>query len=160
MRTVHWLFAVGAALFVFGIGFVITGARQREAPEAAPPALTPVASIAQVMNGIVSPGAYVVFDSVGSISTRAGIQEIAPKNDEEWQRVGAGAAAVIEGGNLLLMDGRAVDRGDWVTMTKAMMTAGAGALKAAEAKNTDAILEAGSVLNTACDTCHQRYQRQ
>lgn len=160
MRTVHWLFAVGVALFIFGVGFVVTGARQRETPRAVSPALTPVASIAQLMNGIISPGAYVVFDSVGSISTMAGIEEIAPKNAEEWLRVGAGAAAVIEGGNLLLMEGRAVDEGDWVTMTKAMMAAGAVALKAAEAKNTDAILEAGSALNTTCDNCHQRYQRQ
>ena len=47
MRLVHWLFAIGAALFIFGIGFVVIGARAaRDVPaQPAVPSITPVATV-------------------------------------------------------------------------------------------------------------------
>ena len=44
--------------------------------------------------------------------------------------MGNSAAALIESGNLLLMGSRAVDKGDWVKMSQAMIEAGKAALKA------------------------------
>jgi cytochrome c556 len=44
-------------------------------------------------------------------------------------------------------------------MTRAYMDAGTKALKAAEAKDKDGIVDAGGDLNTTCDNCHARYQR-
>jgi hypothetical protein len=161
MRTVQWLFVVSAALFICGIGFVIASARtvRTAAPVAEAPVTTPVASIKQIMNGIVMPDAYVVYEAVGTKSSAAGVEEIAPQNDEEWAKVANSAAAVVEAGNLLLMGDRAVDKGDWVKMTRAYMDAGSKALKAAEAKDKDGIVEAGGELNETCDNCHARYQR-
>ncbi|MGH7341719.1 MAG: hypothetical protein ACREKH_14600 [Candidatus Rokuibacteriota bacterium] len=40
------------------------------------------------------------------------------------------------------------------------MDASQAALKAAEAQNKEAILDAGSDLNETCDACHERYRRQ
>jgi hypothetical protein len=161
MRMIHWFFIVSAALFLSGIGFVVAGARTtKQAAPVEAAAIVPVASIKQIMIGIVAPAATVVFDSVGTIVSAAGVDERAPKNDEEWAAVGSSAAALVESGNLLVMGDRAVDRGDWVKMSKALADAGMMAVKAAEAKNKDGILEAGSIINTTCDTCHQRYQRQ
>ena len=161
MRTVYGLFAVGAALFISGIGFIIAGARStRTAVPVDAPATTPVASIKQIMNGIVMPGANVIYNAVGSTSTASGVVEIAPKNDKEWAAVGDSAAALVESGNLLLLGGRAVDKGDWVTTTRAFMDAGKAALEAARAKNVDGILMAGGDLNESCDKCHAKYQRQ
>ncbi|MEQ1575647.1 MAG: hypothetical protein ABL993_15515 [Vicinamibacterales bacterium] len=161
MRAVHWLFVVSVALFVCGIGFVVIGARpSRDAAPADAPALTPVASVKQIMGSIVSPGANAVYNAVGSSVTAKGIETIAPKNDEEWATLGNTAAALVEAGNLLLIGDRAVDRGDWVTMTREMMAAGTEVLKATEKKDADAVLNAGSNLNTSCDNCHQKYQRQ
>jgi len=162
MRTTYWLFAVSAALFVSGIAFVIAGAREAQA--APPPAAeavvtTPVASIKQIMNTITNPAAFVVYEAVGTKSTINGVEEIAPQNDEEWAKVAGAAAAVVESGNLLLMSGRAIDNGDWVKMTHDFMDQGRKALKAAEAKDKDGIVEAGGDLNTTCDNCHARYQR-
>jgi cytochrome c556 len=57
------------------------------------------------------------------------------------------------------MGDRALDKGDWVKMTRAYMDAGTKALKAAEAKDKDGIVDAGGDLNTTCDNCHARYQR-
>jgi hypothetical protein len=162
MRTVYWLFVVSVALFISGIGFVIAGARSAQAatPVAAAPVTTPVASIKQIMNGIVMPDAYVIYNAVGTKTSAKGVEEIAPKNDEEWAVIANGAAALVESGNLLLMGDRAIDKGDWVKMTRAFMDQGKLALKAAEAKDKDGIVAAGGDLDTTCDNCHAKYQRQ
>lgn len=161
MRLVHWLFVLSAAFFVSGIGFIVASARARPAEAAAVEAipLTPVASMKQIMSAIVTPAAYVVFDSVSTIVDAGGVHEKQPRTDEEWTAVGASAAALIEASNLLLMGDRAVDRGDWVTMAKAMAEAGQQALKAADAKDAEGILAAGEVINESCDNCHAKYQR-
>ena len=162
MRIVYWLFFVSVALFISGIGFVIAAARTgRDAgAETAAPATVPVATVAQIMNGITGPNASVVYNAVGTIINADGVTEIEPKNDEEWANVANAAAAVIESGNLLLIGDRALDNGEWVTMTKAMIERGQAVLKAAQAKDKDAILETGGPLNETCDMCHAQYQRQ
>jgi hypothetical protein len=163
MRTVYWLFAISAALFISGIGFVIAGERTARAatPAAAATAVetAPVATIKQIMIGITNPAAFVIYEAVGTKSSAAGVEEIAPQNDEEWAKVGSAGAAVVESGNLMLMGDRAIDKGDWVKMTRDMMEQGKAAMKAAEAKDKDKIVEAGGELNTTCDNCHARYQR-
>ena len=60
-----------------------------------------------------------------------------PSTDAEWAAVGASAAALVESGNLLVIGDRAVDRGDWVKMSKALADAGMLVLKAADAKDAD-----------------------
>jgi hypothetical protein len=160
MRTIYWLFVVSVALFVSGIGFLIAGAGpMQEARSAEPPPTVPVASVKQIMNGIVTPAARHVFASVGTIISADGVEEREPRTDEEWAAVGNSAAALVESANLLMMDGRAIDKGDWTKMSKAMADAAIVALKAIEAKDKEALLASGEGINTSCDTCHQRYQR-
>jgi hypothetical protein len=96
MRTLHWLFLVSVALFIFGIGFVIAGARSaRLAPAVEAPVTTPVASIKQIMGGITGPAANVVYNAVGTIVNTEGVKQIAPQNDE-WAVVANNAAALVE----------------------------------------------------------------
>ena len=165
MKTVYWLFVVSVALFVSGIAFIIASERTARAatPAAAASAAvetTPVGSIKQIMIGITNPAAYVVYEAVGTKSGPQGVEEIAPKTDEEWQKVESAGAAVVESGNLILTGNRAIDKGDWVKMTRAMMDQGQKAMAAAKAKDKDKIVEAGGELNTTCDNCHERYSRQ
>jgi hypothetical protein len=162
MRPVHWLFVVSVALFVCGIGFVIAGARSaRAAPAVSQVAVAtkPVASVKQIMKGIVTPAAMVVFNSVSTTVSFKGIEEHAPHTDEEWEVVGNSAAALVESGNLLLMGNRAVDNTEWVTMSQALIAAGTQALKATQEKNAEGVLAAGEAVNTSCDNCHRKYQR-
>jgi len=163
MKTVHWLFVVSMALFVSGIGFVIASARTaRQASAAVDPAaasLTPVASVKQIMKGIVSPAATAVFNSVGTTVSAQGTEEKAPQTDEEWEALGNSAAALIESGNLLLIGGRAVDKGDWVKQSQAMIEAGKATLKATQAKSAEQVLSSGEAVNKSCDDCHRLYQR-
>lgn len=163
MRTIQWLFVVGVLLFITGIGFVIAAAR--EARSATPvaetaPAITPVATIKQVMGGITAPAAAAVYNSVGTVINAEGIKDTAPQNDDEWAALGSQAAALVESGNLLLVPGRAIDNGEWITMTQDFIDKSKLAIKAAEEKSTEGILTAGSEINVTCDNCHAKYQRQ
>lgn len=162
MRIVHWLFVVSVALFVTGIGFVIASGRSGPDAAAEPeaPRVEAIGSVKQIMAAITGPSALVVYNSVGTIVNLEGVKEIAPQNDEEWASVASSAAALVESGNLLLIGNRVVDNGDWVTMTREMIEKGTTALKAAEAKSKDGLLDAGGALNATCDNCHAKYQRQ
>jgi hypothetical protein len=163
MKTVHWLFVVSVALFISGIGFIIAGARtsQAAAPAdtTAPPA-PPVATVQQIMRGIVGPAANVVFESVSTTVSAAGIEEKQPRTDAEWLEVSSSAAALVESANLLVAGDRAIDKGEWVTMAKAMADAGMVALKATQAKDAAGVLAAGEAINNSCDNCHRKYQRE
>ena len=160
MKIRHWFFLIGVLLYVTGIGFAIAGARAaRLAPAVEAPPTSPVASVRQIMKGIVAPAATVVFNSVSTTVSFRGTEEKFPRTDAEWEEVGNSAAALIESGNLLLLGSRAVDKGEWVKMSQAMIDAAKVALKAVEAKSADDILASGDAINVSCDNCHRRYQR-
>jgi hypothetical protein len=163
MRTLHWFFVIAVALFIGGLGFIIAGARMaRRAPAAATPAVAaaaPVASVKQIMIGIVDPASKAVFSSVNTIETKEGTQEIAPRTDAEWDAVGSSAAALIESANMIVANGRAVDQGEWVTLSKLMIEGSQSALKATRAKNAKDLFDAGGAIYEACNKCHSKYQR-
>jgi len=160
MRTGHWFFIVSVALFISGIGFIIAAGRTtRDAPRIGDPVAAPVGNVKQIMKGIVGPAAAVVFESVSTTLTEAGREDKLPRTDAEWEAVGNSAIALAEAGNLLMMEGRAVDKGEWIKMSKAMIDAAKVALKATEAKSADDVLASGDAINVSCDNCHRRYQR-
>jgi cytochrome c556 len=162
MRTVDWMLLVGAALFISGIAFIIAGARTAgpaTAAEAAVP-MTPVASVSQIMSGMVAPAATVVYDSVATTVSAAGVEEKVPRTDAEWAHVAINAAMLAEAGNLLVMEDRAVDNGDWVKISRDLTAAATRAVKAAEDRSPDGIIDAGGAINETCDGCHAKYQRQ
>ncbi len=164
MRPVHWLFIVSLLLFVSGIGFVIAAertARSTRAPAAAPVArpAEPVATVKQIMNGVVMPSAGFIWDSVSTIVSKDGVEEKQPRTAEEWAEVATSAAMLVEAANLLVEGNRAVDQGDWVKTARAMAESGSKALAAAEARSVDGILAVGEEINKTCDACHERYSR-
>jgi cytochrome c556 len=161
MRTVDWMLVVSAALFVSGIAFLIAGARNGRPANAAETvvAMTPVASVSQIMSGMVAPAAKVVYDSVATTVSAAGVEEKLPRTDAEWAHVAINAAMLAEAGNLLVMDDRAVDAG-WVTISRDLTAAATRAVKAAEDRSPDGIIDAGGAINETCDSCHAKYQRQ
>lgn len=162
MRPVEGLFAVGAALFVVGVGLVVVGARTtRRTSSAEQPvaAQRPVASIRQIMRGIVDPASTTIFESVSTTITRESTVEKAPKTADDWDVVGASAAALAEAGQLMMAEGRAVDRKDWVEMSQAMVDAAQTTLKAVERKDVKSLFDAGGEVYVSCDGCHQQYMR-
>jgi hypothetical protein len=113
-----------------------------------------VASVDEVMDGIVIPSSQVIFDAV-VYSNGELIQ--APKNEDDWFSLRTHALAVAEAGNLLLMRGRAKDAGDWATFSRALTDAAVTVAEAAEAKDIERVLQTGSAMYTACTACHAKY---
>jgi hypothetical protein len=138
------------------LGALLGSGCHRTPPEP-PPSLRPVADVKQLMSSILEPAAEVYWDAVGTIEDAKGVVEIAPTTDEEWAAVRNSAYVVAEGGNLLMMTGRARDDGDWMTLSRALVDVGQRAIVAAESKNTKAVFDVGAEVYDACVACHAKY---
>jgi hypothetical protein len=114
-------------------------------------------NVKQLMNWIIDPNADVIWNSVGTIITEKGREELMPKSDEDWAAVRNAAAVLVESGNLLMMDGRAYDRDQWMTAARGMTDAANTAIEAAETKDIEALFDAGGAVYEACTECHSKY---
>lgn len=153
MKTIYGLLGISLLLFITSIWFVVLGVRG----PARPPQAEPVASVKQLMTGIITPASTVVYSSVSTLVTAAGVEETYPRNDDEWERVGANALALAEAGNLLMVEGRAVDNGAWMRIAQDMVDAAKVSYNATVKKDTEALLASGETLNNSCDACHREY---
>ena len=122
-----------------------------------PQPFTQVADVNQLMASVIEPAAEVYWDAVGTIMDESGTVEFAPSTPEEWEAVRNAAFVIAESGNLLMMPGRARDRGEWIVMSKALVDVGRRAVAAAEALNKDAVFEVGGEVYEACSGCHATY---
>lgn len=121
------------------------------------PPFEPVADVQQLMLAVLEPAAEVYWDAVGWIVDSTGTQEIRPTTIEEWEAVRNAAYVMAESGNLLMMEGRAVDDGPWIGMSQAMIEVSQRALAAAEARDEAAVFELGGQVYQACTGCHATY---
>lgn len=116
------------------------------------------ADVQQVMVHVLEPAAEQYWDAVGWIEDREeGLTEIRPTTPEEWEAVVHAGYTVAETGNLLMMEGRAVDQGSWIQMSRDMIQAAERAIEAAEAQNEQAVFDAGAELYYTCTACHATY---
>jgi len=141
---------------------VVFGCNGSKEPAAATPAATPppfhtTLTTKQLMTWIIDPNAVAIWGSVGSVATDKGTEERHPQTDEEWSTFRNAAATLVESGNLLMLDGRAVDKDQWMATAKGMSDAAAQVLEAAEAKDVEAYFDAGGALYEACTACHSKY---
>ncbi len=116
-----------------------------------------VADVQQLMLTVLEPAAEAYWDAVGWIIDETGEHEIAPANPEEWEAVRNAAFVIAESGNLLMMDGRALDQTSWIAMSKAMVQVGRTAIGAAEARDKNAVFDAGAEVYYVCTACHAAY---
>lgn len=58
-----------------------------------------------------------------------------------------------------MMSPRAKDADAWMQMATALNAAGTVAFKAAEARDVEALFDAGSGVYAACANCHRQYRR-
>jgi cytochrome c556 len=116
----------------------------------------PYGNLKQVMRSVALPNSVVIFE----------VQSKPPKNEMAWQTVENAAIAIQETANLILLPGRTRSNGrpvpvqaaDFVKYAQALLPAGGKCLKAAQAKNLDAIGNCTDVLSEACDNCHKVYR--
>lgn len=115
-----------------------------------------VATAKQIMAGIQGPA----MNAIIAVNKAGG-----PKDDKEWEQMGADAAVLAESSQLLLLGDRpsheAVkkpENGDpkdiWLQASKKLETAAAGSAKAAEAKNLEAWKASVNAIGGACRSCH------
>jgi hypothetical protein len=157
MRTAQWMLTLSVLMFVASIWFVLAGLRGPAAAATPVPSGETVATIKEIMDGIVGPASDTVYKSVSIIVDEAGIHENYPRSEEEWDVVAASAAALAESGTLLMMGRRVVDEDRWPALVQAMVDSSLISKKAADDRDRDALLASGEALNESCDNCHQAY---
>jgi hypothetical protein len=166
-----------------GASAVIGGVyRERRLEARSLPAYAPMATIKDLMESIVDPSADVVWDSVATTVGAGGIDERAPRTDQEWTEVRKGAIRLVEAANLLMMPGRHVARPDeksetpgvelepaemealitkdreaWEKRVQALRVVSLEALQAIDAKDTNRLFDVGDRIDTACENCHRLY---
>jgi len=124
------------------VPFLFAGAAMAQAPT-----FHPVGTVRQIMLGIVKPSSDVVFK----------FQFDPPKTEEEWATLQNNALNLAETGNLLLLPGRAKDKGEWAKHAAALVETGSQAFKAARAKDSKALEEIGNRIDDTCEACHAKY---
>jgi len=124
------------------------------------PAAPPIrlhADVKQIMAAVVDPAADVVWESVGTIVTADGTEEIRPRDAEEWTQVAQAAWVLTESANSLMIGNRPKDTTDWMRLAQELSDTGLKAARAAESHDADALFTAGSDVYLACTACHERY---
>ena len=110
--------------------------------------IVPVATVKQLCEGMITASSDALFN----------VGREAPDDDDDWRAVLHNALMLAEAGNLLMLEGRARDDGEWMTMSRALVDAGVAAVTAVEVRDVDALLGAGDLIVVACETCHVPYR--
>ncbi|MEQ1760477.1 MAG: hypothetical protein ABL986_19360 [Vicinamibacterales bacterium] len=183
---------LAVAILVFTAALVAQCARPAEPPASTAPvsalaeALTPVASVHEMMRDIIDPDSDLIFDAVGTDVTDKGVVQREPTTDEDWARVRQGAMTIAEAANLLKVprkaapDGYTFDpalrgpnapelapdaiaakieanRGVWNGMADGLRREAIKILQIVDAKDTAKLFQAGSELDAVCETCHLEF---
>src|SRR5262249_34688570 len=166
--------------FVFASLFLILDACAKGKPPQ--PDLLRTATIKDIMDSMVDPSGDFMFESIQEIADERGITKKEPTTDEDWGEVRRRAFVLLEAPNLLTMEGRKVaqpgeksknpqvelqpeeiqklidaDRPGFIRRARRLQDAAAMALKAVDAKDTDALFRAIDRIDKACDDCHLDY---
>jgi len=155
-----------------------------EAPAAEPAPAAATASLQDIMRNMVAPAADVVWNAVSYRSTPDGVEMVVPETDAEWETVRFQAMQLIEAAHALATPGLPValegqtlqdeglegnltraqigekivaENAAWLASTQLMEAAANEVIAAVEARDADAISNAGGTLDGACEACHQNF---
>ena len=133
-----------AAVLFFGVAISFVLAEEAGTQD---PLLRPVASVTQLMQAMVIPASTALFD----------VPRNPPANEQSWTAIRNHAIVLAESGNLLLIGARAEDSEVWTATSQGLARAGEAALKAALAKDVEAITDVGNQIIEACESCHEKH---
>ena len=128
------------------IAVVVTFASVTYARQTA--ARTPT-TVKQVMTAMTIPASDAVFDATA---------ELLPP--EAWAALRKSAVTLAESGRLLMTDAPAKDKNTWVEMARDLVREAEATIKVAEAKDRDALENAGDSVYATCKACHGRYMSE
>jgi len=169
--------AIAACIIAIGDGGSVVHAQTPVAPAqnaagAATITTKPEANLLQIMRGVMFPESNVVFAGQNDVSKIPLAVEPALSPNlltsvfGGWQAVENSALGLAESADLLAIVGRTCANGTavpvaeeaWVRYVNGMRAAALEAYKAAQAKSTDAMVEAAGTLSDSCMTCHNVYR--
>jgi hypothetical protein len=181
------------ALGVGVLTIAVSGAAcsKAAAPPPPPPAktsllgdMTPVVSVKELMQYMIDPASDYIFNAVGTVATKDGFVETAPKTDEDWERLRVGAVTMAEGAYLLKVRRPFAPEGDlnnstgpdaselspleiaakvdrdpveWNARIEALRNVGLEVLEIVKRRDTAELWDAGANLDQACENCHRSY---
>ena len=114
-------------------------------------------TVKDLMRHVLNPAAETFWLASGEIDDGETSRQRTPTTDAKWNGTLAAAATVMEAGNLLRMDGRAVADPLWAKWSEDLNKAGLAGIKAAEARDGDGVLISGGDMFDACRACHVKY---
>jgi cytochrome c556 len=140
----------------------------------------PQLTIRQLMDTRVDPSADVLWDSVAFIASVKGEEDRRPRTPAEWDAVRRSALALLEAADELGIPGRRVASVDkkpgpgelraseiqrlidsnpdaFLRHAQGLRSAAAKALAAIDAKDADALMNAGGLIDEACEACHVEF---
>jgi len=151
-------------------------------PQPAQPEFKPTSTIREIMQSMVAPQADALWNAVSISITDKGLEEKAPETDEEWAAIRRQAVTLTEATNLILMSGRRVakpgeraedpavqlspeqiealiteDKESWTNFSHGLHDAVMVVVEAIDAKNAEALSNAGDGIEKACEACHLKY---
>jgi len=183
MKTFRHCLPVAAVLLV---AVSLYAGCSAPAPAEPPPPVAspfrPVATVREVMNSVIDPSVDMVWNSVGSVVDDGRLTDRAPVKDEDWAEVRRHALIVSEAANLLLMHDRPVappgapslapgveltpeeirslidkNPDGWNFYVQELQDSLKPALAAIDAKNAQALFDAGEKIDTTCENCHSTF---
>ena len=147
--------------------------------------MKPLVSVKELMKYMIDPASDYIFDSVKTLVRPDGsVVEIAPKTDEDWEKLRIGAVTMAEGVYLLKVQRPLTPAGDvnnsvgpdatelspteiaakiskdpveWNARIEALRNVGLEVLEIVKKKDTNALWQAGGDLDEACEACHLEY---
>jgi hypothetical protein len=151
------------------------------APLVAAAAGQPVATIQELMQAEVDASADSIWDAVETTVSQGGEERKQPRTAEEWQEVRRNAIVLIEAANLLTVENRKLSNASFpaeaagaldsaeiarrissnrpafnqyaITLRQTAQTL----LTAIDAKDPNAMIVAGGVLDEVCESCHMTF---
>ena len=164
---------------VFAFACAVLGAAATPAADPVEPARTP-ATLQEMMDTRIDPAADALWDSVAFIASEKGEEDRRPRTPAQWAAVRQDALALIKGASDLTLPGRRVsvletapgpgelraseiehlieaDPAAFAKRADALKSAARAALATIDAKNADALMNAGGAIDAACEACHIVY---
>lgn len=172
MRSGHSI-----AVFAFASAGMVAAATPIDGP---PRSGRPFVSVQELMDTRIDPAADALWDSVAFIASAKGEEDRRPRSPQEWAAVRQNATVLIKGASDLEVPGRRVSAEEttpgpgelpaseiqhlieanpaaFEKRARALQAATRTALAAIDVKDADALMNAGGVIDAACEACHIIY---
>jgi hypothetical protein len=111
----------------------------------------------ELMQFVIDPPADVFWGASGTIITAQGEEDRSPTSDAGWDAAVSAAATLAEAANLLMLPGRGLEEREWLAYSQQLADVSIAAMKAAQARDKEAVFATGEQVYFACRACHKKY---